>query len=157
MSKNIRTITADKGYGTTGFLTELIDRGITPHIPLLAKDNHEAEPLWKTNTYIPQRLQKRLQKSKEIATRNHARKLAQTPEYKLSQKLRKRVEHIFAEAKNWHGLERARCRGIRAMQQQACMTATVQNIKRLVGHLRRKFRNTGGAICKTAVFYAPAA
>lgn len=154
LSKNIRTLTADKGYGETGFITDIIDRGITPHIPLLAKDTYEAEPLWKTNTYIPQRLQKRVHKAKEIAARNHVRKLAQTPEYKLSQKLRKRVEHIFAEAKNWHGLERARGRGIQAMQQQACLTATVQNIKRLVGHMRRKFRNTGVAACKTPVINA---
>ena len=100
LSKNIQTLTADKGYGTTEFITELIDRDITPHIPLLAKDKHETEPSWKTNTYIPQRLQKRLQKANEIDARNLARKLAKTPEYKLSQKLRKRVEHIFAEAKN---------------------------------------------------------
>ncbi|MFC1574397.1 IS5 family transposase, partial [Candidatus Latescibacterota bacterium] len=122
--KHLQTLTADKGYGTTEFITELIDRDITPHIPLIAKDKLEAEPSWKTNTYIPQRLQKRRQKAKEIDARNYARKLAKTPEYKLSQKLRKRVEHIFAEAKNWHGLGRARSRGIRAMQQQACLTAT---------------------------------
>ncbi len=152
--KHIQTLTADKGYGTTEFIAELIDRDITPHIPLLAKDKHEPEPSWKTKTYIPQRLQKRIQKAKGIDARNHARKLAKTPEYKLSQKLRKRVEHIFAEAKNWHGLDRARCRGIRAMQQQACLTATVQNIKRLVGHMRRKFRNTAVAACKKPVFYA---
>ena len=151
--KHIQTLTADKGYGATEFITELIDRRITPHIPLLAKDKHEAEPSWKTKTYIQQRLQKRLQKAKKIATRNHVRNLTKTPEYKLSQKLRKRVEHIFAEAKNWHGLERARCRGIRAMQQQACLTATVQNIKRLVGHLRRKFRNTAVAAGNIPVFH----
>ena len=28
-----------------------------------------------------------------------------------------------------------------AMQQQLDMTATVQNIKRLVGHMRRKYKN----------------
>ena len=154
LSKNIRTLTADQGNGETGFITDIIDRGITPHIPLLAKDTYEAEPSWITNTYIPQRLQKRVHKAKGVAARNHVRKLAQTPEYKLSQKRRKRVEHIFAEAKNWHGLERARSRGIQAMQQQACLTATVQNIKRIVGHMRRKFRNTGVAACKTPVINA---
>jgi len=154
LSKNIRTLTADKGYGETGFVTDIIDRGITPHIPLLAKNTFEVEPTWKTNTYIPERLQKRVHKAKGIAARNHVRKLAQTPEYKLSQKLRKRVEHIFAEAKNWHGLNRARCRGIQAMQQQACLTATVQNIKRFVGHMRRKYRNTEVAACKTPVINA---
>ena len=65
--------------------------------------------------------------------------------------------HICRVKKNWHGLERARCRGIRAMRQQTYMIATVQNIKRLVGHLHRKFSNTGVTFCKTVVFYAPAA
>ena len=152
--KRIQTLTADKGYGTTEFITELIDRGIKPHIPILANDKHETELSWKTNTYIPQRLHKRLQKAKEIHTRNYARELAKTSDYKLSQKLRKRVEHIFAEAKNWHGLDRARSRGIRAMRQQACLTATVQNIKRLVGHMRRKLKNTGIAAVNTPVFCA---
>ncbi len=148
----LQTLTADKGYGTTDFITKLLERNITPHIPLLAKDKLEAEPLWKTNTYIPDHLQKRIQKTKDVRTRNHVRELAQTPDYKLSQKLRIRVEHIFAEAKICHGLGRAKCRGLQKMQQQACMTATVQNIKRLVGHMRRKFRNAGvNALPKTSL------
>ena len=143
LSKNIQTLTADKGYGATTFITDLIDRGITPHIPLHAGSAYEPQPSWKTKTYIRERQQKRSQKVTEVNARNQAREIAKTPEYKLSQKLRKRVEHIFAEAKNCHGLGRARCRGLRAMHQQACMTATVQNIKRLVSHMRRKYRNAG--------------
>ncbi len=140
--KRLQTLTADKGYGTSSFITELLNRNILPHIPLLAKDKYEAEPSWKTNTYIPDHLQKRVKKTKEVKARNHARELAQTSDYKLSQKLRKRVEHIFAEAKICHGLGRAKCRGLHKMKQQACMTATVQNIKRLVGHMQRKFRQS---------------
>ena len=112
LSKNIQTITTDKGYVEAEFITDLIDRGITPHIPLLAGPEHEPEPLWKTKTYIPERHRKRVQKIKEVNARNFARDLAKTREYKLSQKLRKRVEHIFAEAKVCHGLGRARCRGL---------------------------------------------
>ena len=143
LSKNIQTLTTDKGYGEAEFITDLIKRGITPHIPLLAGPEHEPEPSWKTETYILERQQKRIKKVKEVTARNQARNLAKTPGYKLSQKLRKRVEHIFAEAKVCHGLGRARCRGLQAMEQQASMTATVQNIKRLVGHMRRKCRNAG--------------
>ena len=33
--------------------------------------------------------------------------------------------------------------GVRNMQQQACMTAAAQNIKRLVKHMRRNVRNLG--------------
>jgi len=147
LSKNIRTLTADKGYGATTFITDLMDRGITPHIPLQSDSDYEPQPSWKTETYIPERKQKRMKKVKEVNTRNQIRTLMRSSEYKLSQKLRKRVEHIFAEAKCCHGLGRARCRGLRAMQQQACLTATVQNIKRLVGHMRRKYRNAGISAC----------
>jgi len=143
LSKNIQTLTADKGYGVAAFIANLIDRGITPHTPLLAGPHHEPQPSWKTKTYILERQHKRSKKVKEINVRNLARELAKTPEYKLSQKLRKRVEHVFAEAKVCHGLGRARGRGLLPMNQQAVMTATVQNIKRLVGHMRRKFRNSG--------------
>ena len=141
LGKNIETMAADAGYGATAFITNLFERGITPHIPLLAKPCYEAEPTWKTKTHIPERLRKRQQKIKDVSARNKARDLAQTSDYKLSQTLRKRIEHIFGEAKHWHGLRRARGRGILTMQQQLDMTATVQNIKRLVGHMRRKNNN----------------
>ena len=147
--KNIQTLAADTGYGSTAFITDLIDRGVIPHIPLLAKDDLEPVPTWKIKTYRYEKYMKRLQKVKEANARNYIREITKTPEYKLSQKLRIRVEHIFAEAKVCHGLGRARCRGLRAMQQQACMTATVQNIKRLVGHMGRKFKNVAVATLKT--------
>ena len=140
-SKNITTLAADSGYGSSDFITNVFDRGITPHIPLLAKDKHEPLPTWKTNTYISERQAKRIEKIKLAKARNFARDLAHTSEYKLSQKLRKRVEHIFAEAKICHGLGRARGRGLASVQQQAIMTAFVQNIKRLVKFMRQKNKN----------------
>ena len=151
LSKNTQTLTADKGYGSTEFITDLIDRGITPHIPLLAESNLEPVPTWKTKTYIPERQLKRNEKVKQVLTRNYTRQLTQTPDYKLSQKLRKRVEHIFAEAKICHGLGRARCRGLSAMQQQLTMTAFVQNIKRLVRFMHLKNPNVAALIPKTGL------
>jgi transposase len=139
----IKTLAADTAYGSTSFITDCIDRGIVPHIPLLAKSDYEPEPSWKTKTYIPERLRKRQRKVKEVHARNLARIIARTAVYRLSQKLRKRIEHLFAEAKTWHGLNRARCRGLRAVQQQIDMTAAVQNIKRLVGFMRRTQKNVG--------------
>ena len=46
-----------------------------------------------------------------------------------------KMEGIFAEAKDNHGLERARYRSRAKMQIQAYMVASVQNLKRLAGHL----------------------
>ncbi len=56
----------------------------------------------------------------------------------LSQTLRKRNEHIFAEAKQYHGMGRARYRGLDPLQEQLYLTASVQNLKRLVSFMRRK-------------------
>ena len=142
LSKNIQTLAADKGYGSTEFVTDLIDRGITPHIPLLAKSDLESMPVWKTKTSIFERQIKRDAKVKQVLVRNYVRLLAKTQGYKLSQKLRKRIEHIFAEAKICHGLARARCRGLVAMQQQLSLTAFVQNIKRLVRFMKKNSANT---------------
>lgn len=53
----------------------------------------------------------------------------------FAEKMRERrwkVEGIFAEAKNNHGLSRAKYRGRKKVQIQAFMTATIQNIKRLL-------------------------
>jgi len=142
LSKNIQTLAADKGYGSTEFVTDLIDRGITPHIPLLAKSDLESMPVWKTKTSFFERQIKRDAKVKQVLVRNYVRLLAKTQGYKLSQKLRKRIEHIFAEAKICHGLARARCRGLVAMQQQLSLTAFVQNIKRLVRFMKKNSANT---------------
>jgi transposase len=152
ISKNIQTITADSGYGSSELIADVIDRGITPHIPLLAKPELEPLPAWKTKTYIPERQAQRAEKIRLAQARNCARKLAQKPEYRLSQKLRKRVEHIFAEAKNCHGLARARCRGMQSMEEQLSMTAVVQNIKRLVTFSRRKLKNAGKLYSQHALF-----
>ncbi|MFC1551980.1 transposase [Candidatus Latescibacterota bacterium] len=153
LSKNIQTLVADKGYGSTAFITDHVDRGIRPLIPLLANDKYEAEPAWNTKTYNHDQHMKRLQKTKEVKAKNYAVDFAKTKEYKLSQKLRKRVEHIFAEAKVCHGLGRARCRGFQAMQHQAYMTDVVQNIKRLTGFMQRKFKNVSVAALKKNILW----
>ncbi|MDD5704033.1 MAG: transposase, partial [Dehalococcoidales bacterium] len=56
---------------------------------------------------------------------------------KISQRLRKRIEHLFAEAKELMGLRRARRRGIAQVLEQCLMTAMVQNIKCIVKAIDR--------------------
>jgi DDE family transposase len=51
--------------------------------------------------------------------------------HKMSERMRK-CEGLFAEAKQNHGLARARYRGRRRVQIQAYLSATVKNLKRLV-------------------------
>jgi len=137
----VETLAADKGYGATEFVTELVDRGIMPHIPLLSQPGMEPIPTWKTTTTIPEKQKKRDEKVKQVLARNFVRFIAQTCSYRKSQKQRKRIEHLFAEAKVCHGLGRARCRGLHALLEQLAMTAFVQNIKRLVRFSRRCISN----------------
>ena len=69
---------------------------------------------------------------------NKARQLNETKEYRLSQRMRKRIEELFGEAKEFMGLRRAKFRTIKFVKEQVLMTATAQNIKRMVKLLSGK-------------------
>jgi hypothetical protein len=60
--------------------------------------------------------------------------------------MRSRCEHAFAEAKNVHGMDRARSRGLDRMQELATLTAVVQNLKRLC-RFKAKRPRTGSSVC----------
>jgi transposase len=63
---------------------------------------------------------------------NQARQINQTRAYRISQRMRKRIEELFGEAKEWMGLRRAKFRRRKFIREQVLMTATAQNIKRMV-------------------------
>lgn len=67
-----------------------------------------------------------------------ARKLTKTPAYRISQIMRKRVEELFGEAKEYMGLRRMKFRGAVFVREQVLLTATAQNIKRMARLLSRK-------------------
>lgn len=67
-----------------------------------------------------------------------ARQLNKTIEYRISQRMRKRIEELFGEAKEFMGLRRAKFRRMKFVREQVFMTATAQNIKRMVKLLFRK-------------------
>jgi len=52
--------------------------------------------------------------------------------------MRKRIEELFGEAKEWMGLRRAKFRRWKFIREQVLMTATAQNIKRMVTLLSRR-------------------
>ncbi|HBR17405.1 MAG TPA: hypothetical protein DD725_07345 [Deltaproteobacteria bacterium] len=60
------------------------------------------------------------------------------PKAKEMAVFRKSVERIIAEAKGFHGMSRARLRGISNVKEQCLMTAVVQNIKRLAAWTKKK-------------------
>ena len=64
--------------------------------------------------------------------------MTKTPAYRISQRMRKRIEELFGEAKEFMGLRRAKFRLRRFVREQVLMTATAQNIKRMVKLLSRR-------------------
>jgi hypothetical protein len=51
--------------------------------------------------------------------------------YKLSQRCRKKIEELFGEAKDWHGMRRFRRRGLLRVREEALLIGWVLNLKRL--------------------------
>jgi len=99
------TLGADKGYFAERFLTSLFDRSIEPHVA--ARDQG------KTITHTRVRMRKRGEG------------------YKLSQRNRKKIEELFGEGKDNHGLRRFRRRLLERVEQEVLLIATVLNYKRL--------------------------
>ena len=67
-----------------------------------------------------------------------ARQLNKTKEYRISQRMRKRIEELFGEAKEFMDMRKAKFRRLQFVKEQILMTAAAQNIKRMVKLLTRK-------------------
>lgn len=96
---------ADKGYFHEGFIRELFGRGIEPHVA----------PLRIGRTSLHRRVRMRVRGQP----------------YRLSQRCRKKIEELFGEGKDWHGLRRMRRRGRLRVRQELHLIGCVLNLKRL--------------------------
>lgn len=134
---NPKTLCADTAYGSAETITGLTVSGIAPHIPLLAGKPPEL-PVWKTKTRRLDWQRKRRKKLETAIALQTAWRLSTSRGYQISRKLRHRIEHLFGEAKQSHGLRKARSRGLEKMNEQATLTAIVQNLKRLVKYLDKR-------------------
>ena len=105
-----RTVGADKGYFVAEYLESLRRRGIKPHVAC---------------PRIPIKYQAR-------ALRQWAKRKARSAGYQISQRLRKQIEELFGEGKDWMGLRRMRLRTLERVAEQPLLTALAQNLKRLV-------------------------
>ena len=63
--------------------------------------------------------------------RDVARAIRKTPQYKVSAKLRKKVEMLFAHLKRILGLDRLRLRGPCGANDEFLLAATAQNLRKL--------------------------
>jgi len=99
-----KTYGADKGFFVAKHIQRLISAGIAPHIAI----DRGKQPA-------------------HTAVRLRARGLG----YRLSQRARKKIEELFGEGKDWHGLRRLRRRGQHRASEEAWLIGWVLNLKRL--------------------------
>jgi hypothetical protein len=98
------TLGADKGFFAAAFIEALLARGIAPHI---------AVDRWRQRAH----------------TRVRMRRWGRG--YQLSQRCRKKIEELFGEGKDWHGLRRFRRRGLDRVRQETYLIGWALNLKRL--------------------------
>ena len=66
--------------------------------------------------------------------RDYTRELMKTEAYEHSRSERKKIETLFGDVKRNLGLTRLRLRGLSGAKDEFLLAATVQNLKRLIGH-----------------------
>lgn len=111
------TVGLDAGYVDGEFLAELeLERGIVPHVPIpdcpILADDEGGE------------------------ARRRARRRRRTVGYRLSQRVRKRIEQIFGWAKTTGNLARTRFIGRERIELEAVMTGAAYNLIRMANLLR---------------------
>ena len=135
----LQVVSADQGYGVRRFIEAVVARGLEPHIPVQGRREEEAEPVGRRRRVV--KLVSHHQATRKLAilrARNRAVRVMRTRGYRISRKLRLRIEHFFGEGKTCHGLARARYRGLAKVDHQAVLTAAVMNLKRLAAWLHRR-------------------
>lgn len=124
-------VAMDLGYRDGDFLADVLALGIQPLVPL-QDEPLEAEPQWQRRTFNPECQQRRERKQVVIHARNAVRRAVRGRRGAVAQRQRTRLEHLFGEAKEHHGMARAQGRGLNRLDQQVKLTAGVQNMKRLL-------------------------
>ncbi len=80
---------------------------------------------------------RRVPRDPNEAARDYTRDLMETKAYRISQAERKKIETLFGEAKSILSMVRLRLRGLTGARDEFLLTATVQNLKRLVDRTAR--------------------
>lgn len=66
-------LTADAGYGTSGFVADVLERGLTPHIPLQTGSEMEPLPTWQRRPFTLVEARARQERLRHIEARNQTR------------------------------------------------------------------------------------
>ena len=86
---------------------------------------------------IPLRALRKVTRDVDEEVREHVRGLAHTDAFEQSRRERKKVEMRFAHMKRIFKLDRLRLRGLSGAKDEVLLTATAQNLRRLVKFLCR--------------------
>jgi hypothetical protein len=100
-----KTLGADKGFSQKEFIKAVVRRDIQPRI---AADT-------RGSSRFDQRVRMR----------------RRGEPYRLSQRCRKKIEELFGEGREYHGLRRFRRRGLLKVRQETWLIGWVPNLKRL--------------------------
>ena len=103
-----KSLGADKGYFHQEFIKKIFASRIEPHIAASDRGRTEAH--------------------------RRVRRRARGRAYQLSQRCRKKIEELFGEAKELHGLRRLRRRTLEKVREEVWIIGTVLNLKRLARH-----------------------
>jgi transposase len=79
--------------------------------------------------------ERRVDRDVNQEARDYTQALMETDAYKQSRNQRKKIETLFGDVKRNLGLTRLRLRGLTGARDEFLLTATVQNLKRLVGRV----------------------
>jgi hypothetical protein len=104
-----RSLGGDKGFFEKKFIEHLFRKRIEPHIAPTDRGRRKAH--------------------------TRVRMRVRGAAYKLSQRCRKKIEELFGEAKDWHGLRRFRRRGLMKVREETLLIGWVLNLKRLASVL----------------------
>ncbi len=128
--RDIYTCPAGKTLKTTGRMSD----GKTLYYRASKRDCDRC-PL-KTKC-CPKSPERRLSRDINEAARDYTRSLMDTKAYRISRAERKKIETLFGEAKSILSMVRLRLRGLTGARDEFLLTATVQNLKRLVDRTAR--------------------
>jgi transposase len=107
-----RTLGMDAGYRAGAFLCSIEEHGITPHVPMPDDPIRGDTP--------------------EARARRRARRRMSTVGYRLSQRVRKRVEQVIGWGKTVAGLARTRFIGHERIENSALIAGAAYNLLRMV-------------------------
>ena len=133
----IEVVSADAGYGVDRFLAQVEARGLEAHIPVRGRSRGFRARKRRKRVVPHERPEQQQAKRLGAQGRERAIRISKSRAYRISRKLRLRIEHLFGEAKACHGLGRARYRGLEKVARQMTLTAVTINLKRLAVYLGR--------------------